>query len=389
MRRETLCVMEKTDEPSRPVNTPAYFSSTYHLSDDSYKKIADGEGRRSYVYSRWRNPTTAALEHKMARLEDGENAVATSSGMAAVASLMLSFLGEGDELVTSRDLYGGTFSFIERELRGLGISIRYVDCTSPREVAAAISDDTALLFFESVTNPLLRIVDIPALAAVAHEHELPLAVDATFASPINQQPLSLGADIVVHSTSKYIGGHSDLIGGMVVASRDICDDIWGTMTRYGGCMDPHAAFLLLRSLKTLHLRMAAHNDNALAVARFLEGHEQVDRVWYPGLESHPQHVLAGDMLEGSGGMVTFRLHGDDGDGLRFMRSLEVVSEAASLGGVETLVSMPYNTSHSYLSAEERAAIGIMPGTIRLSVGVEHVDDLVNDLDRALEGIQSG
>lgn len=386
MRRETLCVADTPDEPSRPINVPAYFSSTYHLGDDKYRQIAEGEGRRSYVYSRWRNPTVAALERKMARLEDGESAVATASGMAAIAATMLTFLDEGDELLTSRDIYGGTFSFIEKELRSLGIAIRYVDCTSPDDVAAAITDDTGLLFFESVTNPLLRVVGIPAMASVAHEHGLPLVIDATFASPVNQQPLSLGADVIVHSTSKYLGGHSDLIGGMVVASEETCDDIWGTMTRYGGCLDPHPAFLLLRSLKTLHLRMAVHNSNATHLARFLEEHEKVERVWYPGLASHPQHELAQQMLEGYGGMVTFRIQGDDQDGIQFMRALDVASEAASLGGVETLVSMPFNTSHSYLTEEERAAIGIMPGTIRLSVGVEHVDDLIEDVDAALDAI---
>lgn len=386
MRRETICVAEETDEPSRPVNMPAYFSSTYHLDDEAYRKIAEGEGRRSYVYSRWRNPTVAALEQKMARLEGGGSAVATASGMAAIAAAMLTFLGEGDELVTSRDLYGGTYSFIERELRSIGIDIRYVDCTSPEDVAAAISDDTGLLFFESITNPLLKAVDVPAMAEVAHGHALPLAVDATFASPVNQQPLQLGADVVIHSTSKYLGGHSDLIGGVAVASQEICDDIWGTMTRYGGCLDPHAAFLLLRSLKTLHLRMQAHNDNAMQLARYLDDHDAVEKVWYPGLESHPQHALARQMLDGYGGMITFRIAGSDGDGLRFMRSLDVASEAASLGGVETLVSMPFNTSHSYLSAEERAAVGIRPGTVRLSVGVEHVDDLIEDIEKALDAM---
>lgn len=386
MRQETLCVTETTDEPSRPVTVPAYFSSTYHLDDDKYRSIQAGEGRRSYVYSRWRNPTVAALEQKMARLEDGESAVATASGMAAIAATMFTFLDEGHEVVTNRDIYGGTFSFLEKELRSLGVAIRYVDCTSPDDVARAITEDTALLFFESVTNPLLRVVDIPAMASVAHDHGLPLVIDATFASPLNQQPLRLGADIVVHSTSKYIGGHSDLIGGLVVASQDTCDDIWGTMTRYGGCLDPHAAFLLLRSLRTLHLRMAAHNGNAMQLARFLEKHSKVERVWYPGLASHPQHELAQKMLQGYGGMVTFRIQGSDEEGIQFMRALDVASEAASLGGVETLVSMPFNTSHSYLTAEERAAIGILPGTIRLSVGIEHVDDLIEDVEAALNDI---
>lgn len=382
----TICTASYPDGQTGAVNQPLHLSSTFRLSEEAYHAIAGGRGREAYVYTRWGNPTVRAFESTMTRLEGGEGAVAFSSGMAAIAAVMLSHLKPGDELVTTRDLYGGTYSFIENELKRLDIRVQYADCTSPRGIASAITSRTRLLFFESLTNPLLRVLDVPAVAEVAHHHGVPLVVDATFASPINQTPLALGADLVVHSASKYLGGHSDLIAGVVVGSRTGCERVWQSMTRYGGCMDPFQAWLLLRSLKTLHLRMQRHNQNALAVARFLEQHEKVATVWYPGLESHPQHRLASTLLQGYGGMVSFRIDGTDEDGLAFMRNLRVATEAASLGGVETLVSMPFNTSHSYLSPEEREAVGIGPGTVRLSVGIEDVEDLLADLQQALDSL---
>ncbi|MGC9554343.1 MAG: trans-sulfuration enzyme family protein [Thermoplasmatota archaeon] len=382
----TICVAGDADRQTGAVNQPLHLSSTFRLTEGAYRAIAEGRGREASVYTRWGNPTVGAFEQKMARLEGGEEAVAFSSGMAAIAAVMLSHLRPGDELVTTRELYGGTYSFLEKELKRLDIRVRYADCTSPRDIASAITPQTRLLFFESLTNPLLRVLDVPAVAEAARQHGVPLAVDATFVSPVNQNPLSLGADLVVHSASKYLGGHSDLIAGVAAGTRDACREMWQRMTRHGGCMDPFQAWLLLRSLKTLHLRIQRHNQNALAVARFLEQHHRVAEVWYPGLESHPQHHLARHMLQGYGGMVTFRIDGTDRDGLAFMRRLRVATEATSLGGVETLVSMPFNTSHSYLSPEEREAIGIGPGTVRLSVGVEDVEDLLADLRQALDSL---
>jgi cystathionine beta-lyase/cystathionine gamma-synthase len=209
-------------------------------------------------------------------------------------------------------------------------------------------------------------------------------VDATFVTPINQNPLALGANLVIHSASKYLGGHSDLIAGVAVGAQDTCESIWPHMTRLGGCIDPFQSYLLLRSLKTLHIRMRQHNENALTVARFLEQHNVVDRVWYPGLPSHDQYGLAVNMFSGFGGVVTFRIAGTDEDGLRFMQHLKVATEATSLGGVETLASMPFNTSHSYLSTKEREVIGVCPGMVRLSVGIEDVNDIIADLEQALE-----
>jgi len=380
----THCVKDGGDEQTGAINTPLYLSSTFQLNPLSYAAIQNGSVMNTNVYTRWGNPTTRAFEKKMALLERGEAAVAFSSGMAAIASIMLSHLRPDDELVTTRELYGGTYSLIENELIPLGISVRYADCTSPEDIAAAITSKTKLLFFESLTNPLLRVMNIPEVAAVAQEHKVPLAVDATFVSPINQNPLALSADLVVHSASKYLGGHSDIIAGVVVGSHVMCETIWSRMIRYGGCIDPFQSFLLLRSLKTLHIRIQQHNENAQQVAHFLEQHNAVDRVWYPGIPSHPQHELANTLLAGFGGMVTFRLNGTDEDGLHFMRHLDLVKEATSLGGVESLASMPFNTSHSYLSSEERTAIGIDPGTVRLSVGIEDAEDIIADLAQTLD-----
>ena len=243
---------DEEDKQIGAINTPLYLSSTFQLNPMSYAAIQNGSGMDVNVYTRWGNPTTRAFEQKMALLEHGEAAVAFSSGMAAIASVMLSHLEPDDELVTTRELYGGTFSLIEKELIPLGISVRYIDCTSPEDIAAAITSKTKLLFFESLSNPLLKIINIPEVAAVAQEHEVPLVVDATFASPINQNPLALGADIIVHSASKYLGGHSDLIAGVMVGSHAMCETIWPRMTHYGGCIDPFQSYLLLRSLKTLY-----------------------------------------------------------------------------------------------------------------------------------------
>lgn len=383
MKKGTLCVHDDGEEVFGSITTPIYLTSTYTLTDEKYKKILDGKNRETYVYTRWKNPTTRALEKKMALLENGEDAVAFSSGMAAIATTFLTFLKKGDELITSMDIYGGTFSLLQNELRQHGIKITYVECTSLDEILEAISDKTKMIFFESITNPLLKVIDVSQIAKIAHERGCILAIDSTFATPINQNPLEQGADIVVHSASKYLGGHSDIIGGIVVSSKEIIEKMWKKMIRYGGCMDPQQAYRILRSIKTLHIRIERHNENALAIAQFLENHEKVEKVTYPGLPSHSQHELAKKVLHGFGGMVTFVANRSDEDGLKFMRKLKVCKEAASLGGVETLVSMPFNTSHSYLTDEERKKTGIGEGMIRLSVGIENAEDIMGDIHSAL------
>ena len=383
MKKGTLCVHDEGEDIFGSIVTPIHLTSTYKLNDEKYGKIMEGKNREAYVYTRWRNPTIKALEEKMAMLEKGEDSVAFSSGMAAIATTFLTFLKKGDELLTTMDIYGGTFSFIQNELTKHGVEIKYVDCTSLNEISEAISTKTKMVFFESITNPLLKVVDVPEVAKIAHEKNCLLVMDATFSTPINQNPLLQGADIVIHSASKYIGGHSDLIGGVVVSSKKICGEIWKRMTRYGGCMDPQQAYRILRSIKTLHLRVERHNENAFEIAKFLEGLDGIKKVIYPGLPSHRQHELAKKILNGFGGMVTFVLDGDNKDGIAFMRKLKICKEAPSLGGVETLVSMPFNTSHSYLSNEERKKMGIEERMIRLSVGIEDVDDLKEDIESAL------
>ncbi len=383
MKKGTLCVHDDGEEVFGSITTPIYLTSTYTLTDEKYKKILDGKNRETYVYTRWKNPTTRTLEKKMALLENGEDAVAFSSGMAAIATTFLTFLKKGDELITSMDIYGGTFSLLQNELRQHGIKITYVECTSLDEILETISDKTKMIFFESITNPLLKIIDVSQIAKIAHERGCVLAIDSTFATPINQNPLEQGADIVVHSASKYLGGHSDIIGGIVVSSKEIIEKMWKKMIRYGGCMDPQQAYRILRSIKTLHIRIERHNENALAIAQFLENHEKVEKVTYPGLPSYSQHELAKKVLYGFGGVVTFIVNGNDEDGLKFMRKLKVCKEAASLGGVETLVSMPFNTSHSYLTDEERKKMGIRKGMIRLSVGIENAEDIMRDIHSAL------
>jgi cystathionine beta-lyase/cystathionine gamma-synthase len=385
MKTGTLCVLDRGEERYNSIVTPIYLTTNYKLGEETYKKIQERKKREVYVYTRLKNPTTHALEKKMASLENGEDALAFSSGMAAITSTFLTFLKRGDELVTSMDLYGGTYSFLQNELKQHGITISYVDCTSPDEIADAMSRKTKMIFFETITNPLLKVIDIPQIAEIAHDHDCPFVVDSTFATPINQNPLEYGVDIVIHSASKYLGGHSDLIGGVTVSSQEFIEKIWEKMTRYGGCMDPQQAYRLFRSLKTLHLRMERHNENALGLARFLEAHRKVKKVLYPGLPSHSQHDLAKKLLHGFGGMVTFVLSGGDKEGLSFMHNLDICREAGSLGGVETLVSMPMNTSHSSLSREERNKLGIEEGMIRLSVGIEDVDDLQMDIASALGG----
>lgn len=383
MEKGTLCVYDEGESIFGSIVTPIHLTSTFELTDEKYEKIIEGKNRETYVYTRWKNPTVKALEEKMAILENGEDAVAFSSGMAAIATTFLTFLKKGDELLTTMDIYGGTFSFIQNELRKYGIIIKYVDCTSINEISEAVSSKTKMIFFESITNPLLRVVNIPEVAKIARESNCLFVIDATFATPINQNPLTYGADIVIHSASKYLGGHSDLIGGVVISSKEIIEEIWKRMTRYGGCIDPQQAYRILRSIKTLHIRVERHNENALAIAKFLEKHDAVKKVIYPGLSSHPQYKIAKKILNGFGGMVSFVINGSNQDGIEFMRKLKICREASSLGGVETLVSMPFNTSHSYLSDEERKEMGIEEGLIRLSVGIEDINDIKEDIKSAL------
>lgn len=376
------------DRESGHVATPIHLSSTF-FSRNTRELIEYLEGRRSAnFYSRYSNPTVEAAEEKIAELEGGERALCFGSGMAAISTLLLSQLRHGDGIVATRELYGGTFEFIERMLPRWGISVTFVDPGDLRGLEAAVGPMTRLIYTETPTNPRLTVVDLRAVAEIARRKQVPCAVDNTFASPINQRPIGFGFDFVLHSATKYLGGHCDLIGGVVVGPRDRMKEVWQHRKLLGGILDPHAAYLLERGMKTLALRMERHNENGLAIARHLAEHPRVRRVFYPGLPGHPGHEIAKRQMSGFGGVVSFEVDAGKEETTRAVEALELMYLAPSLGGVETLVSQPTNTSHYFVSPEERAAQGISDSLVRIALGIEDPADLIRDLDRALETVPS-
>ncbi len=353
---------------------PIYATSTY---------TQEAPGRhKGYEYSRSGNPTRTALETCLAALEGGERGLGFASGLAATTAV-LSRLRPGDEVVAAADLYGGTYRLLERVLKPWGLVSRYTDDPSPQGFARLVGTATKLVWIETPTNPLLQILDIAAIAAVAHDAGALLAVDNTFASPYLQQPLRLGADLVVHSTTKYLGGHSDVVGGAVVGRRDLLEPIAFYQNAAGGVPGPFDAWLTLRGLKTLAVRMERHCHNARRLADWLRRQPQVEHVYYPGLEDHPGHDLAARQMKDFGGMISMRLRGGGEAARRFLPRTRLFSLAESLGGVESLVCHPATMTHASIPAEIRLARGVDDGLIRLSVGIEDADDLEEDLRQAL------
>ena len=380
----TLCVHAGSgpDPATGAVGTAVVHASTFVLGGDQYDAIEHGFARDRFIYARYGSPNQWAVQNKLAALEGAPSALVFSSGMAAIATTVAALLDRGGHVVTSRDLYGGTYNLFEQELPNLGMRATFVEPRDLAAVEAAIEPETQLLLFELVSNPLLKVVDLDGLVAIARRHGLRLVVDATFATPLGCRPLAFGADVVVHSASKYLGGHSDLIAGAACGSRKLVDRIWARLLNFGGSLDPHACFLLERGLKTLHLRMRAHWQGARTVARFLAAHPKIRRVLHPDLPDHPDHARAVRQLEAGGGMVTFFVQ-DDAAALALVDSMRLITQATSLGGVESLVSLPFNTSHAAMTPAGRSLMGIEPGCVRLSVGVEDPDDLVDDLQQAL------
>jgi methionine-gamma-lyase len=369
------------ETPQPPLNVPIFATSTFAMSDaDELADLLEFQ-RPGHSYSRYSNPTLDALERVLAELEGGQAGLVAASGMAAIHAVVLSLLETGDDLVVPRAVYGGTVGLVRSVLARVGIEARSVDTTDPHAVAAAIGPRTRLLWLETISNPTTAIADVAALAELAHDRGVVVAVDNTFASPALATPLALGADLVVHSTTKYIGGHSDLVGGAVVGSAERVMAVRKILINVGGNASPWDAFLALRGLKTLALRMERHSTNALTVARALETAPGVAAVHYPGLPSHPQHELACRQLRAgrAGGMLAIELAGGRPHGERFLERVAVAVHATSLGGVETLVSHPASSSHRQLSDEELAAAGMSPGMVRISVGLEDAEDLVEDL----------
>ena len=357
------------------------------VTSTTFKQTAFGEPG-NYIYSRVANPTRDALERCVAELESGVRGLAFSSGMAATATV-LELLDNGAHVIAPSDIYGGTLRlFGEVRTRTSGLEFSFVNFCDLAEVESAIRPNTRLFWMETPTNPLLKILDLAAAVEIARRHNILVAVDNTFATPCFQRPLEFGCDIVMHSTTKYLGGHSDALGGLtVVADEELGKKMLSMRSAAGGVAGPFDAYLTLRGVKTLALRMERHASNTMAMARWLEGQDKVEHVYFPGLESHPQHELAGRQMEAFGGIVTFRLRGDLGAVGQFMNHLEVFTLAESLGGVESLVGHPASMSHSHLSPEKRLALGIPDNLIRLSSGIEDIDDLLTDLENALAAVK--
>ncbi len=367
---------QRPDPTTGAIMTPVYLSSTYVQS-------SPGE-HLGYEYSRTSNPTRKAYEECIASLEDGHQGFALASGCAATL-LVLSLLKSGDHVIAGDDMYGGTFRLFDKVLKNFSLNFSYLDLSDPLVLKSAIRPETKLIWLETPTNPMLKLVDIQRVVQLARAHSVLVAVDNTFATPYFQRPLNFGADLVVHSATKYIGGHSDVVGGVVVSARpELSERLAFLSNSMGPVASPFDSFMCLRSLKTLPLRMRAHADNAQAVAEFLEGHPKVDRVIYPGLKSHPQHSLAREQMLGFGGMVTAHLKGGLSEARKFLESLKVFSLAESLGGVESLIEHPAIMTHASVPLETRLQLGISDSLVRLSVGVEDQEDLLADLKQALE-----
>lgn len=375
------------DDPrTGAVGTPIYQTSTFILHEETYGSIEEGFGRDRFIYTRYGNPSQWAVQEKLATLEGAESALVFSSGMAAISAAVLALVDKGAHVVAASDLYGGTYNLFNQEFPSLGMSSTLVDSYDIEAIEAAIQPNTQLLYFETITNPVLKVVNIPALVEIARRHNLRLIVDSTFAPPPVMKPLEMGVDLVVHSASKYLNGHSDLIAGVVCGPRKLVDLIWPRLLNYGGQLDPHAAFLLERGIKTLDIRMRAHEQSATALAKFLETHPAVEKVLYPMLPSHPDHARAKELMKMGTGNVTFFVKGGDRAALHLLDHLHLPKQATSLGGIESLISLPFNSSQASMTSRQRADIGIHPGCVRLSVGIEDADDLIADFDQALNAI---
>jgi methionine-gamma-lyase len=364
--------------------TPIYQTSTFRFKNaDHGARCFSGE-EKGYIYTRLGNPTIEDLENTLAELENGYGAVVTASGMAAVNTVYLAFLGAGSHMVSHNSVYGPSRGVMEKLYPNFGVESTYVDCTNPANIEKAIRSNSKLLYLETPANPTMGITDIAKAVEIAHQHGMLVCVDNTFCSPYIQKPLDLGADIVLHSMTKFINGHADIVGGCVVTrNKELYDKVAYVMKNVGFNMDPHQAWLTRRGLKTLSIRIERAQENARKVAAFLEKHPKIEWILYPGLESHPQYELAKKQMAGPGSMMSFGVKGGLKAGKTVMDNVHLALLAVSLGGIETLIQHPASMTHSKLSKEEREEAGITDGLVRLSVGIEDVEDIIADLDHAL------
>jgi len=369
----TRCVHTGTmkDELKKGINSPIYTSTSFEFIDQA-----------DTVYPRYMNtPNEKAVAEKIASLENAESALVFSSGMAAISAVLFTFLGQGDHAVFQKGLYGGTSHFLEREFERFGITCTVAASQRAEDMEACIRENTRLLYIETPSNPLLSITDIQAVAELAQKRRLISVIDNTFASPVNQQPAGMGIDLVVHSATKYMGGHSDILAGAVAGLEELLKEIHQTALNFGGSLNANTLYLLERSLKTIHVRVERINDNAMELAHFLDIHSRVAQVNYPGLPGHPGHETASRQMTGFGGMLSFEVDGQEG--IDFQKKLKLIKPSMSLGGLESICSSPAHTSHRHLGPDGRKAEGISEELIRLSVGIEDAEDLKADLEQAL------
>jgi len=368
------------------ISTPIYNSSVFSFPDaEQGSKIHGGE-IPGYFYSRINNPTQEALESAMAELENGEAAIIFSSGMAAVSNCLLTFLQQGEHIIAPESIYASTSGLLTYLESSLGIEITFVDATQPLDYKKSIRPNTKLLYLESPTNPVLKLCDIEAVVAIAKDNNLKTVMDNTFATPFNQRPLEYGVDAVVHSMTKYIGGHADILAGVMIGTKELVDKCrWNTNKFFGSVPAAQTSWLAHRGIKTLALRMQRHNENALVVAGFLESHPKVKKVHYPGLASHPQHTLAKKQMSGFGGMISFEVAGLE-EGRRLVNNVCLCTLAVSLGDVSTLIQHSASMTHASVPKEQREKAGITDGLLRLSVGIELKDDIIRDLENALKAV---
>ncbi|MBB6681830.1 cystathionine gamma-synthase [Aequorivita sp. 609] len=367
---------ENIDPAYGSVMPPIYQTSTYSQTTPG--------GHKGFEYSRSANPTRAALEAAFASIENGKFGLAFGSGLAAIDAVMKLFK-PGDEVITTNDLYGGTYRLFTKIFEGFGITFHFVGMNNADTIEKYINNNTKLIWVETPTNPLLNIVDIKKVASIAKKYKLLLAVDNTFASPYLQQPLELGADIVMHSATKYLGGHSDVVmGGLIVKDKKLADKLYFIQNANGAICGPQDSFLVLRGLKTLHVRMQRHCENGKAIAEFLAQHPKIEKVYWPGFETHPNHAIAKGQMKDFGGMISFVTKGNNyNEAIRIVENLKIFTLAESLGGVESLAGHPASMTHASIPKEEREKLGVVDSLIRLSVGIEDVEDLIADLKQAI------
>ena len=386
-RFATRAVVSGNQHIEGAVNTPIFQSSTYQLTDERYQGWADG-AQHTLLYARLSSLNSEAVVEKLCALEDAEDGELFGSGMAAISTTLMGLLSAGDHMVASADCYGGTYGLMTEDLPRFGIEISMADMTDPASYEAAIQDNTKILYIEVLTNPVLKVCDIEAMVAIGKKHGLIVIVDNTFATPWACKPLAMGCDLVIHSCTKYLNGHSDVVAGAVLGRADLVAEIFPRKVHFGGAVDPHACYLLERGIRTLHARMPIHVSNSLEIATRLEDHPMIESVNHPSLASHPQHDVAQRIIPKGTGMCSFVVKGGDGAALKFMRSLNIIFEATSLGCIRSLVECPSNSSHSFVPEEVRSEAGVIPGFVRMSIGIEDLEDIWEDIDQALAQVEA-